>query len=370
MRGTAQLLLGPTTSDIPADNRIYVTWRVPSKATPLRVEDLWGYFSRFGQLAFCNPRPLRHSHAPRRAPSLSGAGYAFLGFAPPGGAEAVARVLSRQSHAIRGAELRVKPWRDRDEGTGGVDAPVLIAAADVPAAPVGDYYFPHPDSGLPVLASKLGGVGAEIGAEGPICSDAPGAFKGFGGAPYLSPAHDVFPAAHEKPEAAFTAPHDKGVEGYAFDEKALFGDNFFSFSLGNDDIHVPAGGGGDGDMYSSWQPAGAAAVFKSKSVGSGNLPPNPAMASYPNLAPDVLQSFGSTSSWFDGGGVGVGVWGGNDSERISLDTLRASLRLSENKQPLRHGTPTQQQLPHDSAPGATSDIWGKSRLWNYTSQCQ
>ena len=113
LRGAA--LLSPAASEIPAENRIYVTWRVPSKAIPLRVEDLWSYFSRFGQLAFCNPRPLRNSHAPRRTPSLSGAGYAFLGFSDPGGADAVARVLERPSHALRGAEIRVKPWRERDE---------------------------------------------------------------------------------------------------------------------------------------------------------------------------------------------------------------------------------------------------------------
>jgi hypothetical protein len=136
-------LLSPAASEIPAENRIYVTWRVPSKAIPLRVEDLWSYFSRFGQLAFCNPRPLRNSHAPRRTPSLSGAGYAFLGFSNPGGAEAVARVLERPSHALRGAEIRVKPWRERDEDTGSGDAPAAAVAADVPHA-VGDYYFPHP----------------------------------------------------------------------------------------------------------------------------------------------------------------------------------------------------------------------------------
>ena len=80
LRGAA--LLSATASDIPAENRISSRGACRA-ATPLRVEDLWGYFSRFGQLAFCNPRPLRHSHAPRRTPSLSGAGYAFLGFSNP-----------------------------------------------------------------------------------------------------------------------------------------------------------------------------------------------------------------------------------------------------------------------------------------------
>jgi hypothetical protein len=158
LRGAA--LLSAATTDVPAENRIYVTWRVPSKATPLRVEDLWNHFSRFGALAFCNPRPLRHSHAPRRAPSLSGAGYAFLGFANPGGAEAAQRALARPSHTFRGAELRVKPWRERDEGTGSGDTPATVPASAVDAPPArlslglggGDVYFAHPESGAPTLA--------------------------------------------------------------------------------------------------------------------------------------------------------------------------------------------------------------------------
>jgi hypothetical protein len=158
LRGAA--LRSAATTDVPAENRIYVTWRVPSKATPLRVEDLWNHFSRFGALAFCNPRPLRHSHAPRRAPSLSGAGYAFLGFANPGGAEAAQRALARPSHTFRGAELRVKPWRERDEGTGSGDTPATVPASAVDAPPArlslglggGDVYFAHPESGAPTLA--------------------------------------------------------------------------------------------------------------------------------------------------------------------------------------------------------------------------
>ena len=158
LRGAA--LLSAATTDVPAENRIYVTWRVPSKATPLRVEDLWNHFSRFGALAFCNPRPLRHSNAPRRAPSLSGAGYAFLGFANPGGAEAAQRALASPSHAFRGAELRVKPWRERDEGTGSGDTPATVPASAVDAPPArlslglggGDVYFAHPESGAPTLA--------------------------------------------------------------------------------------------------------------------------------------------------------------------------------------------------------------------------
>ena len=158
LRGAA--LLSAATSDVPAENRIYVTWRVPSKAVPLRVEDLWNHFSRFGALAFCNPRPLRHSHAPRRAPSLSAAGYAFLGFANAGGAEAAQRALARPTHAFRGAELRVKPWRERDEGTGSGDTPATVPASAVDAPPArlvlglgsGDVYFAHPESGAPTLA--------------------------------------------------------------------------------------------------------------------------------------------------------------------------------------------------------------------------
>ena len=173
LRGAA--LLSATASDIPAENRIYVTWRVPSKATQLRVEDLWGYFSRFGQLAFCNPRPLRNSNAPRRTPSLSGAGYAFLGFSNPGGAEAVTRVLSRPSHALRGAELRVKQWRDRDEGTGTGDTPAVVpsSAVDAPPATVGEYYFAHPESGVPVLApsvdsASVGGLASSTAASSTV----------------------------------------------------------------------------------------------------------------------------------------------------------------------------------------------------------
>jgi len=50
----------PPGADVPVENRIYVIWRVPSEAAPVRAKDLWDYFSRFGELAFCNPRPLRH----------------------------------------------------------------------------------------------------------------------------------------------------------------------------------------------------------------------------------------------------------------------------------------------------------------------
>ena len=158
LRGAA--LLSAVTSDVPAENRIYVTWRVPSKATPLHAEDLWNHFSRFGALAFCNPHPLRHSHTPRRAPSLSGAGYAFMGFANVGGAEAAQRALARPSHTFRGAELRVKPWRERNEGTGSGDTPAMVPASAVDAAPArlalglsgGDVYFAHPESGAPTLA--------------------------------------------------------------------------------------------------------------------------------------------------------------------------------------------------------------------------
>lgn len=175
LRGAA--LLSAATTDVPAENRIYVTWRVPSKAVPLRVEDLWNHFSRFGSLAFCNPRPLRHSHAPRRVPSLSGAGYAFLGFANPGGAEAAQRALARPSRAFRGAELRVKPWRERDEGTGSGDTPATVPASAVDAPPArmalglggGDVYFAHPESGAPTLAI----VGAHASASASARDTAP-----------------------------------------------------------------------------------------------------------------------------------------------------------------------------------------------------
>ena len=99
-------------ADVPAKNRVYVTWVVPSEAVPLRVEDLWNHFSRFGSLAFCNPRPLS---------SLSGAGYAFLGFANPGGVRvpqwafvALAPGLHAQLGAAKGCLLYTSPSpRDR-----------------------------------------------------------------------------------------------------------------------------------------------------------------------------------------------------------------------------------------------------------------
>jgi len=157
LRGAA--LLNPTVNDIPAENRIYVTWRVPSSEPALRVEDLWTYFSRFGRIAFCNPRPLRQSHATnvlRRNSSLSGAGYAFLGFSPPNGAEAVSRVLASPTHALRAAELRVKPWRDRELKPGEVASCAFgDGAFGAGGAHSGDFYFPHPDdSGTPVLATS------------------------------------------------------------------------------------------------------------------------------------------------------------------------------------------------------------------------
>ena len=217
LRGAA--LLSATASDIPAENRIYVTWRVPSKATQLRVEDLWGYFSRFGQLAFCNPRPLRNSNAPRRTPSLSGAGYAFLGFSNPGGAEAVTRVLSRPSHALRGAELRVKQWRDRDEGTGMGDTPAVVpsSAVDAPPATVGEYYFAHPESGVPVLApsvdsASVGGLASSTAASRTVAG-----------------ARDFFPSAKTTPAEATML---DGHLSDGSDAKALHGEGFFN--LGSD----------------------------------------------------------------------------------------------------------------------------------------
>ena len=116
LRGAA--LLSAATTDVPAENRIYVTWRVPSKAVPLRVEDLWNHFSRFGSLAFCNPRPLRHSQP--RALSL-GRGVRVPGLRQPGGrrggaarARAPVARLSRR-RAAREALARAR----RRHGIGG-----------------------------------------------------------------------------------------------------------------------------------------------------------------------------------------------------------------------------------------------------------
>ena len=45
-----------------------------------------------------------------------------MGFASPGGAQAAQSVLAHPTHAFRGGELRVKPWREHGEGTGSGDA--------------------------------------------------------------------------------------------------------------------------------------------------------------------------------------------------------------------------------------------------------
>ena len=261
LRGAA--LLSAATSDVPAENRIYVTWRVPSKATPLRVEDLWNHFSRFGALAFCNPRPLRHSHAPRRAPSLSAAGYAFLGFANAGGAEAAQRALARPTHAFRGAELRVKPWRERDEGTGSGDTPATVPASAVDAPPArlalglsgGDVYFAHPESGAPTLA--ISGAHAQIVQNTALTAltDHPRGVRGEQPARGFNANAACFDPKRLRPErerlaerpggspAAFSLPADLFGE-FAEEEKpgsgraaAVFGADFFHLTDGS-----PGGG--------------------------------------------------------------------------------------------------------------------------------
>ena len=260
LRGAA--LLSAATTDVPAENRIYVTWRVPSKATPLRVEDLWNHFSRFGALAFCNPRPLRHSHAPRRAPSLSGAGYAFLGFANPGGAEAAQRALARPSHAFRGAELRVKPWRERDEGTGSGDTPANVPASAVDAPPArfvgvglggGDVYFAHPESGAPTLAitssANLDAPGMGMGSHmmGSYNASHGAHSNGFNvNAAGFVPKHPGAGSAFSS-RSAFSLPNDLFGE-FAEEEKpragngaaAVFGANFFNLT-GGGGMHTDMG---------------------------------------------------------------------------------------------------------------------------------
>mmetsp|Transcript_10726 Transcript_10726/g.48353 ORF Transcript_10726/g.48353 Transcript_10726/m.48353 type:complete len:660 (-) Transcript_10726:221-2200(-) len=314
LRGAA--LLSPAASEIPVENRIYVTWRVPSKAIPLRVEDLWSYFSRFGQLAFCNPRPLRNSHAPRRTPSLSGAGYAFLGFSDPGGADAVTRVLERPSHALRGAEIRVKPWRERDEDTGNGDAPAAAVAADVPHA-VGDYYFPHPESGLPVLASAAGL--AQLAAVSNRSANTQAlamngmASIGFGLSSNIShrPASDV------------------ALDSLGFDETALFGEGFFN--IGADD-----------------------------STTRAKLDNGPTQAAQYMSAQSQLNAATNNGMW---GGSGGGMWGGSSgSERSSLESPNASADQASNIT----FNPSMWQSSAVETSSASDETWTGSRLWNYT----
>jgi hypothetical protein len=317
LRGAA--LLSPAASEIPAENRIYVTWRVPSKAIPLRVEDLWSYFSRFGQLAFCNPRPLRNSHAPRRTPSLSGAGYAFLGFSNPGGAEAVARVLERPSHALRGAEIRVKPWRERDEDTGSGDAPAAAVAADVPHA-VGDYYFPHPESGLPVLASAAGLARLATVSNSAANSQALAmndmASLGFGLSSNIS----------------HRSASDVALDSLGFDETALFGEGFFNIGPDDSSTRAKLGNG----------PAASAQYM-----------------SYQNQ----LNAARNGGMW---GGSGNRMWGGSSgserSERSSLESPNASADQASDV--TFH--PSMWQSSTVETPVASDETWTGSRLWNYT----
>ena len=317
LRGAA--LLSPAASEIPAENRIYVTWRVPSKAIPLRVEDLWSYFSRFGQLAFCNPRPLRNSHAPRRTPSLSGAGYAFLGFSNPGGAEAVARVLERPSHALRGAEIRVKPWRERDEDTGSGDAPAAAVAADVPHA-VGDYYFPHPESGLPVLASAAGLARLATVSNSAANSQALAmndmASLGFGLSSNIS----------------HRSASDVALDSLGFDETALFGEGFFNIGPDDSSTRAKLGNG----------PAASAQYM-----------------SYQNQ----LNAARNGGMW---GGSGNRMWGGSSgserSERSSLESPNASADQASDV--TFH--PSTWQSSTVETPVASDETWTGSRLWNYT----
>ena len=317
LRGAA--LLSPAASEIPAENRIYVTWRVPSKAIPIRVEDLWSYFSRFGQVAFCNPRPLRNSHAPRRTPSLSGAGYAFLGFSDPGGADAVARVLERPSHALRGAEIRVKPWRERDEDTGNGDAPAAAVAADVPHA-VGDYYFPHPESGLPVLASAAGlaqlAAASNRSANTQALAMNDMASLGFGLSSNIS----------------HRSASDVALDSLGFDETALFGEGFFN--IGPDD-----------------------------STTRAKLDNGPTRAAQYMSAQSQLNAARNNGMW---GGSGGGMWGGSSgserSERSSLESPNASADQASNIT----FNPTMWQSSAVETSSASDETWTGSRLWNYT----
>jgi len=112
---------------VPMDARLYVTWRsqvtTPS-ATPnarpelvptLRPDDLWEFFKQFGEVAFCDVHGQRSpppgSSAASRRHGMPGAGYAFVGFAEPGGCAAAQNVLQSPSHSFRGAEIRAKLWR-------------------------------------------------------------------------------------------------------------------------------------------------------------------------------------------------------------------------------------------------------------------
>jgi hypothetical protein len=110
---------------VPLDARLYVTWRTVQKGAPLRVEDLWDYFARFGPVAFCDAHGVRHTSGPSRprAAVLPGAGYAFLGFRPPEGRAAAAALLQAATHVYKSAEIRVKMWRAQRMHPGGPGMP-------------------------------------------------------------------------------------------------------------------------------------------------------------------------------------------------------------------------------------------------------
>ena len=110
---------------VPLDARLYVTWRTVQKGAPLRVEDLWDYFARFGPVAFCDAHGVRHTSGPSRprAAVLPGAGYAFLGFRPPEGRAAAAALLQAATHVYKSAEIRVKMWRAQRMHPGGPGGP-------------------------------------------------------------------------------------------------------------------------------------------------------------------------------------------------------------------------------------------------------
>lgn len=347
LRGAA--LLSAATTDVPGENRIYVTWRVPSKATPLRVEDLWNHFSRFGALAFCNPRPLRHSHAPRRAPSLSGAGYAFLGFANPGGAEAAQRALARPSHAFRGAELRVKPWRERDEGTGSGDTPANVPASAVDAPPArsaglglglggGDVYFAHPESGAPTLAITSSGSGfVDAPHLGGLGHNTHGFSNGFNvnaarfdpkafGASLSARAGSHAMSAFSLPSDLFGDFGEEKKPGVRNGPGDVFGANFFN---------LPGSTGGHGNGV------GREGYVAEK--------PNPLRSA--QSSPLDESTAGATRT-----GAAVGATGGPVTSRHSMEdpgrgTLWGTTRMS-----------SQDDLTAYNAESS------KSRLWSYTSE--
>ena len=317
LRGAA--LLGPAASEIPAENRILRHVEGPLQGHPPQGRGSVELLQSVRPARLLQPAAAAQLARPRRTPSLSGAGYAFLGFSDPGGADAVARVLERPSHALRGAEIRVKPWRERDEDTGNGDAPAAAVAADVPHA-VGDYYFPHPESGLPMLASAAGlaqlAAASNRSANTQALAMNGMASIGFGLSSNIS----------------HRSASDVALDSLGFDETALFGEGFFN--VGPDD-----------------------------SATRAKLDNGPTQAAQYMSAQSQLNAARNNGMW---GGSGGGMWGGSSgserSERSSLESPNASADQASNIT----FNPSMWQSSAVETSSASDETWTGSRLWNYT----